>query len=83
MFVPALAVAPVLVTDFPVFVGIRRAGFEADELFILGDMKPELHEHCAVINEHFFKFVDLPIRTLPGSLGAKALDPLDKHAAIP
>ena len=65
------------------FVWVCSAGLEADELFILGDMKPELHEHGAVIDEHFFKIVDLPIGALPGRLGAKALDALDKHAAIP
>ena len=83
VLVPPFPVAPVFVTDLPMFVRIGRAGFEADELFVFGDMEPEFDEHGAIIDEHLFEIIDLPIRALPGRLGAEALDTLDEHTPIP
>ena len=49
VLVPMIPITPVLVTDFPMLVGIGFSAFESVELLILGDVKLELDDDHAVV----------------------------------
>src|SRR3989338_4263424 len=83
VFVPFLAVAPVLFGDLETLEADLFARLETPELFILADGEPELDHHDIVAHQLRLEVVDLTVSAHPVSFRAVALDALDQHAAIP
>src|SRR6185312_142162 len=83
VFVPVLAVAPVLGADLPALVGIVLALLETPLLLVLGDGQEHLHQDHAVVDELALELVDLAVGALPRLLLAELLHALDEHAPVP
>src|SRR5882762_587396 len=62
---PLRAVAVVFSRDLIVLVTCLFALFEAPELFVTADMKPEFQYHDTVLDKLLLEIVDLRIRTHP------------------
>jgi len=63
--IPFFAVTPVFGADFPEFVGVGLAFFEAAKLFFFGEVEVEFEQECAVVGKEFFELVDLVVGALP------------------
>ena len=78
VLVPAFAVAPVLVLQFPLLVRRDLAGFEARQLFFLADLQPEIQQNDAAVDELLFEIVDFSERPPPFVVTGEALDALEE-----
>ena len=79
--IPLIAVAPILICEFPLFERNLGAFFEALELLVRGDVKPEFKHDGAIIGELRFKLVDFAVRPLQGVLTDQAFGPFNQHPA--
>ena len=78
-----VAVTPVFVSDFPLFIRIVHARVEALQLLRVVYVKPEFHHNSARISEGSLKFVYFIICAGPFALFCEAFKALNHHAAIP
>jgi len=83
VLLPLFAVAPILVVDFPAFVGVGGAGLEAAELFLLGDVEEDFDDADAGVVELAFEFEDFGVCAFPVGGRAESFDALDEHASVP
>src|SRR5208337_2125729 len=83
VLIPLFAVAPILLGQLIILPGIFFALLEAVELFLLGNVNPELHQDHAAIHQGPLEFIDLPVSALPFLLLGKLLDALHQNPAIP
>src|SRR5262245_22404467 len=81
--VPLLAIAPVVGRDLEALERRLLALAEAAKLLGFADLKPELDDDRAAVDELLLELVDLVVRAHPVGSRAIAFDPLDQHAAIP
>src|SRR3989338_221641 len=83
VFVPFLAVAPVLFGDLEALETDFFAFLEAFKLLFFTDGKPEFDQHDVVAYQLRLEVVDLAVGAHPVGFRAEALDALDQHTDIP
>ncbi len=76
-------VPPVVRLHFPRFERIARHPLQAAFLLRLADVKPELHQHVAVVEELPLESHDVVVREPPLLLGNELLHPFHENPPVP
>ena len=80
---PAVAIAKILIREFPALQGIGEPVLEPLGLLFGCDMEEDLRDMRPVVDECALEVVDLAIGALPFRLGGEPFDALHQHAAVP
>src|SRR4051812_172597 len=83
VFVPFVAVAPILARDLEALEARLLALLEAAQLLLFRDLQPVLGDDGAVARELLLERVDLRVGAQPVGLAAEALDALDEDPPVP
>ncbi len=83
MFIPFSSVSPILLTDLPMLVGIRRSPFKTAQLLGLCDVHEKLHQDRSSVHQCSLKIQNFTIPPLPLLLLRKTFHPLHQHPPIP
>src|SRR5262249_38902797 len=78
-----VAVAEILIGEFPPLQWINEPVAKASLLFVGCDVQKQLHETNTRVDQQALKLVDLAISAPPLLAGRETLYPLHQHAAIP